>query len=513
MTELPKHSVQPRRVEGPDAVHLVVTSLPPLPPVFRYYDEFEDEHRSIKRPSETAVFEVWIYGQKIELDFGRFSDDVAVLLKHTFLFLLAKNRRISTIAGYSFAASYLSHEDFVDVLGAGPTGIGIRWKQLRGRNWDSHTYMLIKAVLRLMCEHRLVGWSNEYLDFLSSTLALPAKDKYAVVRAGDAFLSSAEEALIVRHLDEISASIKRNRDDNFLTPENIADAGMLLCAFQFAMRPVQIAMLTVGDLRIWEVSNDEAPSVHLTFTMAKQRGSSTRIPLTRRVKQDWAPIFLALGTQARERRLTSSARLFGVQSNHEAGSRISALLATIGCESRGSMNLRHTAAQRLVDAGANHDELSEFMGHTDVRTGLVYYDTSATQAERINRALGISPIYRAVAKIAHDRFISIDELRDLKDEQQIAGVPHGISIAGIGGCSSGQPACPYNPITSCYGCRKFMPVLDKNIHERVLSDLRGVVGFFFDSSRGDASSPAYLQLQHTISEVQSVIGEIEGGGQ
>jgi hypothetical protein len=154
-------------------------------------------------------------------------------------------------------------------------------------------------------------------------------------------------------------------------------------------------------------------------------------------------------------------------------------------------DLRHTAAQRLVDAGASQDELAEFMGHTDITTGLVYFQTSPNQAERVNRALGISQVYQKVAQIAHDRFISKEEMAGLKGEHQIAGVPHGIPIAGIGGCASGQPACPFNPITSCYGCRKFMPLHELPIHQQVLQDLRGIVVFFNEASRGDANSPAY----------------------
>ena len=118
-------------------------------------------------------------------------------------------------------------------------------------------------------------------------------------------------------------------------------------------------------------------------------------------------------------------------------------------------------------------------------------------------------MYRRVAKIAHDKFISPEELAELKGEQQIAGVPHGIPIIGIGGCGTGQPSCPYNPITSCYGCRKFMPVTDLELHKRVLADMRGVVLFFEKASRGDVDSPAFMQLQRTISSIQQVIYELE----
>jgi len=128
----------------------------------------------------------------------------------------------------------------------------------------------------------------------------------------------------------------------------------------------------------------------------------------------------------------------------------------------------------------------------------------------VNKALGISEIYQRVARIAHNRFIGPEELAQLKESQQIGGAPHGVPIAGIGGCTSGQAACPYNPILSCYGCRKFMPIHDVQMHSRVLADFRDVARFFHDSSRGDAVSPAYLQLERTIAEVQAVVVELEG---
>jgi hypothetical protein len=233
--------------------------------------------------------------------------------------------------------------------------------------------------------------------------------------------------------------------------------------------------------------------------------------MLRRIKQDWARLFLALQEVRQSQSVDAADRLFRVASSKEVQERLGKLLKSLTGGNHVATDLRHAAAQRLVDAGASHEELAEFMGHSDVRTGLVYYEASSTQAERVNKALGLSEIYRAVAKIAHDRFISSDELTRLKEDQQIAGVPHGMPISGIGGCTSGQPACPYNPITSCYGCRKFMPVHDKAVHERVLSDFRGVVNLFRQSSRGDANSPAYLQLQRTINDVQVVIEEIEGG--
>jgi hypothetical protein len=163
----------------------------------------------------------------------------------------------------------------------------------------------------------------------------------------------------------------------------------------------------------------------------------------------------------------------------------------------------------LVDAGASEEELAAFMGHTDLNTGLVYFNSSRSQAERINQALGISSTYQNVMKVAHSQFISADELAGLKGDQQIAGVPHGIPIAGIGGCELGQPSCPNNPVISCYGCSRFMPIASARIHVQVLEDLREVMKFFYVSSHAERGSPA-LQLEGTIAKVQAVIDELGG---
>jgi integrase len=492
-----------------DPVDHLIARLPALPSVIRYYDEFDDTARSIPNPTDTDKFEVWINGTRTPVDFGRLERNDGSLLKHLFIFLLSQDLSIQGIYNYCMPLLGLTHKDFAEIAAASPTSIASVWARLRARNLQHLAYSGVKGILRLFCHHRLNGWSNDFGAYLASNLPLPAGDKYASVRTGTPFLSIDEEAAVVRYLDEMASSIMSDRVA--IPPAQLADACMLLCAFQFAMRPVQIAKLTVRSMRVWKGADDDRPAVHLTFHMAKQKSSATRRPLTRRIKQEWAPLFLALQAARQPQCGDGADRLFQVASSKEAQERLARLLKSLTGDNHVATDLRHAAAQRLVDAGANHEELAEFMGHSDVRTGLVYYEASSTQAERVNKALGLSTIYRAVAKIAHDRFISSEELTRLKEDQQIAGVPHGMPISGIGGCTSGQPACPYNPITSCYGCRKFMPVQDKALHERVLGDFRSVVTLFQQSSRGDANSPAYLQLQRTINDVKVVIEELEGG--
>jgi integrase len=482
----------------------VVAALPALPSLVRYHDDFDDKQRSIRDIASCRKVGVHYAGRVTPLSFEYSSEHLAQLMKHVFVLLIGEDVASVTALQYVSAGRNISPEYATRLLSAGPAGVAAVWASFMELDLPRHTYACAKAMLHLLSKHRLNGWSEDYLELLT-TLPLPFYDKYAVVRSGGAFLSAEAEATIVRFLDEAACSLDGGEVDEV----SLQDAAMLLCAYQFAMRPVQIASLTFRDIRIRADPKGQTPSVHLTFRMVKQRNNVVAKALLRRVKFEWGSIFVSLSMLAQSNGAEAADRAFGVESSYEAGLRISALLRRLTGGDESTYNLRHTAAQRLVDAGASHEELAEFLGHSNSSTALVYYETSVNQAERVNRALGISEIYQRVASIAHHRYITPEELARLKGDQQIAGVPHGVAIAGIGGCTSGQPACPFNPIMSCYGCRRFMPVQDVEMHSRVLDDLRGIARFFLDSSRSDSVSPTYLQLQRTISDVKAVVAELE----
>jgi hypothetical protein len=361
----------------------------------------------------------------------------------------------------------------------------------------------VASLLGFFCRFSIGAWGPEWLDLVSQ-LPYPKVDKYASVRVGDVFISASEEAAIIRQIDELSTRIQ-------VAPSSVSydlleATTMLVSSYQFGLRPKQIAMLEMRNIRIWRDSLNDRPAVHLTFTMIKQRSEKRVFPMVRRVKREWSPLFVELFQRARQTGLTGVDHVYQ-RTPHECGIFIADLTEVILGRRRTAPELRHTAAQRLVDAGASEEELAAFMGHSDLNTGLIYFRSSASQGERVNQALGVSTVYQRVAKIAHDRFISAKELVELKGDQQIAGVPHGIPIAGIGGCTLGQPSCPYNPILSCYGCPKFMPVADAGIHKKVLEDLRDVMKFFYASSRAERGSPAF-QLEETISTVKAVLSEL-----
>jgi integrase len=390
------------------------------------------------------------------------------------------------------------------ILNSTPKSILSVWHALSVRNYTRFEMSSLKSILNFFSSCNLGQWSSAHNTFLS-TLPLPAHDKYASVRTGNVFLSVQEEARLIEYFDYMAQKIQSQ--PYLITLNELIAVSTLLCSYQFGLRPMQISKLQMRDVRIW---NDNGQlSVHLTFRMIKQRTERKSFPLLRRVKHEWAPLFVELYARAINNGLSGVDRIFNTKNSEETAYIITKITASILSESRSATELRHTAAQRLVDSGASEEELAEFLGHSDIDTGLVYFQTSPNQAERVNKALGLSTVYQKVLKIAHQGFISENELLSLKQSEQIAGVPHGIPITGIGGCLSGQPACPYNPVTACYGCRKFMPVNNIEIHKKALEDFRQIITFFASSGREGESNPTFQQLTKTISCVQSIISEIE----
>ncbi|WP_244221127.1 hypothetical protein [Paraburkholderia aromaticivorans] len=316
MPKAPSGQSRPR-IE-PSTLEHMLRSLPQLPPVVRYYDDFDDKLRSLSEVRQGDALGLHINGRLFRLDFSRYPPTYSALQKHLLVFLLGEDLRISTCFNVLNAAMHLDVHDVEHIVKAGPPGISAIWLALRARQLPVHAYRFVKAVLRLLCRHRLCGWSESYLTYVSTSLPGPATDKYARVRSGDVFLSADEEAAIVRYLDETSDLVRASGWSG-LAYEALCDAAMVLCSYQFAMRPIQVAMLTMRDIRIWKPERDTEPTVHLTFLMVKQQGKLRKRPMVRRVKQEWGVLFIALVAYADSQGRNASDRVFGVSSNHEAG--------------------------------------------------------------------------------------------------------------------------------------------------------------------------------------------------
>ena len=478
-----------------------VARLPPLPKIVNYEDDYDEIVRSIKTETCDDAIALHAAGSKHILNLLQIEPRVRDLIRTYLLFAVQQFAATSILALFDGLRNAES-KDIEFVASMAPMKVQKAWPSLSAK-YHHKTLSSFKWLLAFLCRLNFMNWTSDYATFVSRALTVPVKGAYATVRSGDAFLTIEEESKLVRWFDDIA----RNVDSVDLTA--IETACALVSSYQFGMRPKQLGMIHVRDCKVRKSHEDHSSIVHLTFKMIKQRDTSlSNLPLVRKVKREWAPLYARL----MEIKCAESpdAFLFGFTSRAELSLAVNGKLRGIlGIGSdRTCYDLRHSMAQRLVDGGASHEELAAALGHSQLATGLIYFRQSANQVQIINKALGLSEIYTTVARIAKNKFISEDELAHLKGEQQVAGVPFGIPIAGIGGCQSGQPACPYNPVTACYGCAKFMPVSDIELHTQVLREFRGVVNLFRDAGRGDSASPAFLQLQRTIAAVQDVISEL-----
>jgi integrase len=369
----------------------------------------------------------------------------------------------------------------------------------------------LKSVLQFACAMSLGQLRPEHGEFIAG-FRLPSRDKYATVRSGLVFLTMNEEASIVDYLDDLNGRVKAGV---IVASAELCDACVLLLAYQYGFRRTQMARVRVEDVKIYDLADEDGPSVHVTFESLKQRWSARRHAMVRAIKREWAFMFEAFLSQRRahpDKYVGANVvpgSLFGLSPADIAETIVRVTAAVTGVR-RTANELRHTAAQRLVDAGASREELAEFMGHTSLDTGLVYFEASPTQAVLINKAMAVSPIYSAIVEVARTRTIDKAALLGLPPDRQIGGSPHGIPIAGIGACELGQSLCAKNPVLSCYGCRKFLPVADVTAHREVLDGLRPVVRQFYDASRGELQSPAYAQLARTLAAVQQVMKAVGG---
>lgn len=486
------------------AVNQALLSLPPLPSLIRYHDDFADLNHSIKDMANHDFITVNYDGKRSQIKFNGFGC-IAPIIKRVVADWFVRNDLHTVISFAHNLASYVKGnglEPLVTLVVAPIFEARTHWNVVVKAKATPHQATALRGMLHSLCNLSVGHWGPESASIIRG-LKGPKVDLLKVVRTGECFLPLDHQTAIIEYLDETSALLDKSAAS--VDSTTLWNACILIVAYQYAFRPGQIARIEVVDVRVFSTG-----AVHLAVIAAKQHDAKKRTRVTRRIKREWAPLFVEL-LQRRKHdnnipiNPNAPDRLLFKLIPDQIGRRLTELCTALTGDAWTPTDLRHTAAQRLADAGVPHIALSEFMVHANYRTANVYFDTSPTQAQRINQALAISPIYANVVKIARTRTIDKDVLLRLPADQQIGGAPHGIPIAGIGGCEVGQSVCSKNPVLSCYTCRRFMPLKDTDIHERVLDDLRPVVVEFAASSRNSEQSPAFVQLRTTLDAVRRVV--------
>lgn len=371
--------------------------------------------------------------------------------------------------------------------------------------WDAYVTTislaeLNKKVLKLACKANAGHWSSRTLPLVSSmdTRANASVAKQAgLIEGRQMVVSAGLQADIVNVLD----AAVTNSD---LSSTHLEGAAALALIYQHGVRPVQVLCLNLEHVRFFRDASNGLACV-VSFHAAKQRDGK-EFEILRQVKPEWVPIVERLHASAVR---SGRSRLFESSNSSTLWFRARALCklsnVVLGCT---APQLRHTGAQALADAGHSRKSIQQFLGHVREHSSHVYVRASLQQSALINSALGASRLYKTIQGIARKEFVTLEEMLAANEDQQIGGIVGESLVAGIGLCRAGQSQCSYNPVTSCYGCSKFMPSLDKLPHRAAVEGMRQQVRVYL-ANGVQQENPAYRQLTHALSGAQQALDAIE----
>jgi integrase len=464
----------------------------PIPPQhFKVYDKYTDEEVSLA--VDAADWVVPVQGNKERFEFlpGAHGQ-----LQRSLIALTQSNSSPSTVG--KFSRSLLKNWGlYCRALGRGPGNVKRDWDETVH---DIDTAKAGKVVLRLACEVSVGQWQRRHLPLIRG-LDTRAKRTIRAQRSKhgrrEAIISVDAQAGVARVLDE--GVLQQG------LPEAEVDAlTALALMFQHGVRPVQVIALRIEHVRMLRDAMGEANCI-VSFHAAKRQDGKT-IEMVRQMKPEWVGLMqqtLALAKQSGRRRVLS------FSTREMLWTAVKRVCARSGVKvDFTAKGLRHTGAQSLADAGHDRASIRNFLGHGNDNAATVYVKASRKQAELINSALGASKLYGNILSLADSTFVSVEDMLSAAEDQQIGAVVGDRLVAGVGLCKTGQPNCPYNPVTSCYGCSKFMPSLDRTAHEEAVSGMREQV-LVYVNRPGGSESPAYLQLMRALSGAQQALEAVD----
>lgn len=437
--------------------------------------------------------EVWIVYVQGKRETARFAPGNVGHLQRALLIHTQKDHSPSAVA--KFARNVTTHWDTcVRVLTAGPDCLASSW--VHDEVGGIEGARVVKALLKVACEHSLGPWGPIDLALVTSLDSFGGKlwaTHRNARRRREKVLPADVMADMVRVLDSVDHSDVAERE--------LEGATALALMIQHGARPVQLLAMDVSHAR-----GDRPDHCVISYHAAKRGKKGHREELVRDVRPEWAPLVMA---QRERRKQSGEDRLFASENAESLWTSVKAVCRLHQARVQFTAYwLRHTAGQGLADAGQSRSSIRNFLGHRRDSSAAAYHCGSRQQASFINEALGVSALYKAVADCARGDFASLDEIAAAPEDQQVGGVIGSRLIAGLGLCRSGQQACNFDPVVSCYGCNRHVPALDEEIHIEAIAGMREAVllhaKFNPDGSRGNAP----LQLRTALAKAQQTLADV-----
>lgn len=466
---------------------------PQVSQTFHLYDKYVDKSVCLSLGETEWIASINGIQRKFNFlqgDTGLFQQKLVVLTQANF----------SPSSFYKFTYTMLRYWPlFLELLETEPNDIKYFWDR---KVTTTDVAKAAKSILKLVARHSLGTWSTIHLGLIkklstreNSTIAT----KHARIASREMLLSPANQSDIVRLLDE-----KAGAPD--LSEWQIEGLAALALGFQHGVRPVQSISLLTNHVYVIN-EGDEQKACMVSFHEAKKRNQKGDIEMSRQVKPEWAPLIVKLLNLALA---AGRSRVFSTSGSTKLWNLTKKVCKQYGLAiNYNYYKLRHTGAQMLADAGHGRSDIKNFLGQTSQSSGTSYLRSSRKQAGFINRALGISKLYSNIASIATGKYVSIEEVEAAPEDQQIAGVVGDRLIAGTGLCAKGQSNCVFDPVTSCYNCKKYMPALNPAIHKEAIAGMRHQI-ILFVKSGGSEQSASYLQLSGAIAGAQKALAISNG---
>jgi integrase len=485
-----------------------------LPKTIHYFDDYHEVERHIR--ASDPEWRVCLSGRTSIFKFGSIDTAHRHLLHALATTGLPTAPRGTALAFGHFLAHPPLLQRTVEAPLQGPlVGLSFVRRELATLAPHAGGIDAAKALLRALGRLEWFGWTEDDLHALRQIHNPLASPQQSPVADGEALLSLAEQRDINEHFEDLAVRIAEH--PRSMPWQDLRVAAMLYWNYSNGFRPLQIAKLNTEDVRIRPGSEEHPmPTVVVRVTYVKQRQSRTKRFSVRRMRRAWTPIMAAWMEVRSDPEVSAGfdrpRSLFGLPPQ-DVSREVTRYVTEITGVRRTPYDMRHTAAQRLADVGANRLLIAEFLTHDNINTANVYIENSPAQAEIVNRALGQCPVFQKLDAEIKRRSISASEHARLEPDQQVMDAPNGYPIVGIGGCATGQSFCTKTPALACYTCPKFMFLSDDvEVHRNALAAAQSIVREFLEATPTGRSTPAFAQLTQTIEAMQAVIADIEGDG-
>ncbi|GAA5558344.1 hypothetical protein Asch01_03100 [Acinetobacter schindleri] len=378
---------------------------------------------------------------------------------------------------------------------------------------NNHFYYDLKFLVKLLFLENFFGFNidKEYeLDFLERPKSFNSELYY---QEYEDRIDYPLKTMIHRGFSKINSDLLLHGEN--IANEQLLNSAMLALVYVSGLRPVQLAKLSVSDLKQDTIrKSDNFCRYSILIPYAKQaRYVHEKIAI--KLPEEIASILIAY---IKRYNLHDDQKMFDMGDNasrfcqHSINKQLfefspkqykEAVLSGEMIQQKYSYSdFRHHVGYSLAISGATAEEIAYILGHSSVVTARHYIFSTPEMAQIRAKALGSNSLYKQmIAMLLTGRLVYT---KDWSRKKVLGNIGADIHY-DIGGCS--YPGhCLFQPVRNCYGCMYFHPFIDAD-HGKVLHSIQNEINSLIKLSDGIGLSrnPVIRIHETTKFEIESVI--------